>query len=177
MLKAKRKVLTLLAKQKLLREVDAGNVKRKDVVKMFGISEAVVSGIVKYGGREVDEIAAGTGAKRQRLRTCTYEDVDAALVKWFQQARASNIPVCGPLIKEKALEIALKLGHDSFTASNGWFEWFKRRNGITFNKQCGEEKAVDDATVAEWKDELLPAISEGYAPKDVFDCDETPLFL
>jgi hypothetical protein len=47
-------------------------------------------------------------------------DLNKKVWKWFCDARQRNIPVSGKLIQEKAVIESVALGHDDFTASNGW---------------------------------------------------------
>ena len=42
-------------------------------------------------------------------------------------------PLSGPIIQEKAREIAGKL-NTGFSASNGWLDRFKQRHGIVYGK-------------------------------------------
>lgn len=49
-------------------------------------------------------------------------------------ATARTLPVSGPLLQEKAKEVATMLHLDAFKASNGWLESFRRRHGIAFGK-------------------------------------------
>ncbi|XP_042913701.1 tigger transposable element-derived protein 6-like [Parasteatoda tepidariorum] len=90
-------------------------------------------------------------------------------------ARAQNIPISGLILKEKALQFANELGVSEFSASNGWFEWFKERHGLSFKKMCGE--VVDTRPVEEWKNDLLKDVLQRYNPCDVFNLDETGLFF
>ncbi|GFT20760.1 tigger transposable element-derived protein 6 [Nephila pilipes] len=83
----------------------------------------------------------------KRLRTCVYEDVDAAVLKWIHTMRDKNVPISGPFVIEKALQVAKALGYDQFLGSNGWLEKFKKRHGIVAKVQSGESKDVDDIDI------------------------------
>ena len=37
-----------------------------------------------------------------------------------------NVPISGPIMKIKAKEFALKMGHSEFQCSTGWLERFKQ---------------------------------------------------
>ena len=41
-----------------------------------------------------------------RVRGPQHEEIDKALLDWFQKARSKNIPVTGPMLQEKATRIA-----------------------------------------------------------------------
>ena len=59
------------------------------------------------------------------------------------RCRRQNVPVSGPLVKEKAKVFAAELQISGFSASDGWLTNFKKRNGLIFSKMCGESAAVD----------------------------------
>ena len=50
-----------------------------------------------------------------------------AVYKWFFILRSENIPISGPMLKEKALEFAGRLKIEGFQASEGWLEKWKKR--------------------------------------------------
>ena len=63
-----------------------------------------------------------------RKRVCVssdYDDIDNATWLWFKRARALNMPVSGPYIQQKALELAKRYDQGNFKASNGWLECSK----------------------------------------------------
>ncbi len=65
----------------------------------------------------------GAGEKekgRKRHRSGKDEEVETALVKWIAGAREKKATLTGPLIKEKAEELAKKLGKEEFKATEGW---------------------------------------------------------
>jgi hypothetical protein len=53
----------------------------------------------------------------KRMKTSEYSDTETSLVNWFIQCRDLNIPINGPILKEKAQLFATKLGHKQFEAS------------------------------------------------------------
>ena len=54
---------------------------------------------------------------------------------------AKKVPLSGPMIKEKANQLAREMGIN-FVASNGWFYRFKTRQGLTFKSINGEAGSV-----------------------------------
>ncbi|CAN8010949.1 unnamed protein product [Ixodes pacificus] len=42
---------------------------------------------------------------RKRLRLGNYQNVDAAVLTWFKDARLQDVPVSGPMLQEKAQEL------------------------------------------------------------------------
>ena len=41
--------------------------------------------------------------------------------------RSENVPISGPMLKEKAIEFAKELSAESFQASEGWLDKWKKR--------------------------------------------------
>ena len=90
--------------------------------------------------REAEENMVST---RKRKRRGKAEDVEAALYKWFVDARARDAPVTSAVLEEKANHLAALLGNRDFKATNGWLCRWKSRNGIKFKKAHGEKKDAD----------------------------------
>jgi hypothetical protein len=102
--------------------------------------------------------------------------LETVLFTWYQQARASNIPIDGTTLREKAKIIASQLNIDNFSASNGWVSRFKDRHCLVFKKLAGESAEVSVESTDAWP-ESLPSLLESYAPRDVYNADETGLFF
>lgn len=59
----------------------------------------------------------------RRVRTmATYEDVEAAMYKWFLDVRSRNTPVSGPTIEQKAKDFAFLLNWPDFKGGPGWLQ-------------------------------------------------------
>ncbi|MGH0148416.1 UNVERIFIED_CONTAM: hypothetical protein FKN15_012699 [Acipenser sinensis] len=96
-------------------------------------------------GRQFEQ-GGSKGAKR--IRTSTFAELDKALLQWFKSAHTRNLPMSGPILHEKAQQLADALGCENFSNSNSWLERWKKRNGIILKYQCGEA-AEDDENVVD----------------------------
>ena len=47
--------------------------------------------------------------------------------KHWAENKSENVPITGPMLKEKALEFAGGLNIEGFQASEGWLEKWKKR--------------------------------------------------
>lgn len=74
--------------------------------------------------------------------------MEDCLLKWFQQHRAEDIPISGRMLYEKSTELAAHRGMEYFSASSGWLNKFKVRNG------------VDPETVRDWKQTYISICTE-----------------
>ena len=100
----------------------------------------------------------------KRSRLSEYSEINDALYKHIYRD--------GSHLKEKAREIAERLGNSSFNGRNGWFEKWKKRHNIRKVTVCGESGDVKGYTVDSWK-ERLPEILKGYQKEDIYNLDET----
>lgn len=166
------KTLSIKLKQEIIKAVENGG-KKKDIAIKYNIAPSTLTSIFKK--RELYAQLPST-SKQKRQKPCEYPDLEKALMTWFHQCRATNIPVGGALFREKAKQFAEKLGISNFKGSDGWFDRFKKRNNVSFRKICGESAAVNEAVCEDWTGKLLKLI-EGYESKNVFNADETGLFF
>ena len=66
---------------------------------------------------------------------------------------------------------------ESFKASQGWFENFRRSTGIHSVVRHGEAASSDVKAAEDYLKTFAKMIAaEGYIPQQVFNCDETGLF-
>ncbi|XP_060597343.1 tigger transposable element-derived protein 6-like [Ruditapes philippinarum] len=105
-----------------------------------------------------------------------YERLNDLVWQWFCVVRAKNMPLSGPIIKEKALQFAQELGITEYKASNGWLDKWKERHSIKEFKVSGESAGVDTDVVKNFKSQI-PEIIGDYSLDDVFNCDETGLYF
>lgn len=86
-----------------------------------------------------------------------------------------NLPMSGPMVQKKALEVARKIKYDSFKASRGWLDCFKQRHNIVFKSICGKLASTNVTDVNEWKSKIIKIVT-GYNSQDIFNADKTGLF-
>ena len=118
----------------------------------------------------------GRDVKQKRVRESKFSDVNEALYQRYLLAVSKNIYPDGSHLAEKAKETAEKLGlAESFKASNGWLDRWKKRHNVRKKTISGESGDVSGETVESWK-ERIPDIVEGYSCEDVWNIDETGCF-
>ncbi|XP_041361034.1 tigger transposable element-derived protein 4-like [Gigantopelta aegis] len=173
----KRKALDLDVKFQIVAAVDLGQKSKKDIAAEFGIPKSTLSTILKQRETILSKCQSSEfNTARKRIRTSEFQDVDDALFLWFKSARNKNIALSGPLLMQKADELAAKLGHVNFKANNAWVERFKQRLGIISKAMHGESAAVNQEVVDNWLTSKLPNYLAVFHPKDIFNADETGLF-
>ena len=80
------------------------------------------------------------------------------------------------MIQEQACTFAKQLQKNNFQASNVWLHRFKVRHNIVGAVLSGERASIDQQTVESWN-EFLPGIISGFQPKDIYNMDDTGLFV
>ena len=125
--KRKLKSRTITEKHKILKEVEKGE-SSASISKKYGVTKQTFSGWSKEKTKNYLEVEKNkTSAKRVRMRLSPHEDLDKACYMWLLNALHQSIPVSGTILKVKALYFAKDLGCDSFQASDGWLDRWKKK--------------------------------------------------
>ncbi|KAL4103218.1 hypothetical protein QTP88_010049 [Uroleucon formosanum] len=113
-----------------------------------------------------------------RLNISQSDDtVERALKEWFVKVRNKDARVSGPLLRQKAEELAEKMGKVDFKATEGWFHRWKKRENICFQKMHGEQGDADFTGAHFWLENEWPSLISEFSPSDVFNADETGLYF
>ena len=184
----KRTFISILDKIQILNRLKDGE-KVSSIAKSFNLNESTSRTVKKNEEKIRRTMANGcpSGVKRvTRTRHVNMVKMEHALMIWLEDCIAKKIPVCGNLIKQKALKIYEHLkGTDhsssqqnhSFTASKGWFEKLKQRYSLHNIKFQGEQASADAEAARNFKLELSRIIDEGgYTPDQIFNADESALY-
>jgi hypothetical protein len=108
-----------------------------------------------------------THARKRKIgKESTFVELERVLFTWYQKARASNFPIDGTTLREKAKIIATQLNIDNFSVSNGWVCRFKDRHGLVSKKLAGQIAEVSVESTNAWL-ESLPFLLGSYEPRDV----------
>ena len=147
-----------------------------DVANQYGIRQSTVSDIWNKRDRWLaindDEILS----KRKRERRPLYPEVEEALTIWFTRAVHDNITITVDLLKQKAKHFASLLGVEKFGGSNGWFDRYKSRYRIQSYVKSGEGNSAPLERLDQERIKLHEVLRE-YDKRDIFNCDETGLYL
>lgn len=114
----------------------------------------------------------------KRIRTSVLDDLEEALYVWFSWSVKSGIPMTGPLIQAKALELFTELEIEKkFSASSGWLNYWKKKYNVKSYSICGEKMSADIAGAQLFKEEFDEELSaeEEYQLCQIFNADETGL--
>ncbi|CAM1325478.1 Uncharacterised protein r2_g3438 [Pycnogonum litorale] len=132
-----RKQISLSQKAEIVQKYRSG-VKQSKLAEDYGLAKITINTIVSKGDKILAEYE-GNRLKENRkcMRTAAHPELESVLFQWFQQVRAKNVPVTGPLLIEKAKEFANRLKIENFRVSTGWLDRFKDRYNIAFKTGRG----------------------------------------
>jgi hypothetical protein len=73
------------------------------------------------------------GNPPKRKREIKDRDVEEALSLWFSIVTGRGVRVSCPVLKSKTEELAKKLGHKDFKATDGWLS--RQKTGLGYNSR------------------------------------------
>ncbi|XP_069822087.1 tigger transposable element-derived protein 1-like [Dendropsophus ebraccatus] len=182
----KKEGITIEVKKEMIEKHEQG-MRVSEIAKLYNKSTSTICTILKKKV-EIKGLDAAKGVTRvSKQRPRVLEDVEKLLLLWINEKQLAGDTVTENIICEKAKILYTDLvsrlpytsaeNEESFKASRGWFDNFKKRSGIHSVAKQGEAASSDakaaEAFTAEFK-ELIDA--ECYLPQQVFNCDETGLF-
>jgi DDE superfamily endonuclease/CENP-B N-terminal DNA-binding domain/Tc5 transposase DNA-binding domain len=178
----KRVSLTIEKKIEIIQRHEGG-VSQKTLAQEYNVGRTTISDILKRKYKFLKFMVMNADKtenlkRRRTLRRTVHKVLEDKLFEWYTELRENGQFVSGPMVANKARELHKELGYtDNFTASNGWLDRFKIRNGI---KLCGlrEVKSESDANaVGPFKTEL-ESLAQWYnlSNEQIYNADETDLF-
>ena len=130
---------------KIIEEVEKNpGEKHVYIAKPLGLAASTLNSIFTKKDKIHQQIEkCGNACKKRKTgKESTFAELETVLFAWYQQAQASNIPIAGTTLREKAKIIAAQLNIDNFSASSGWVTRFKDRHGLVFKKLAGDSAEV-----------------------------------
>jgi hypothetical protein len=180
--KRKRTVLTVEQKIDICKRLKKG-ASITSVSKGLGVGKSTICDIRKSEDKLMEFVSkmehTEGSLKRRTVKKATDSSLDDALYLWFTQKRSQGIPVSGPILMAKALELNKELhpGDQNFKASQGWLSKFQSRHGIRQLAIQGEKMSANKEVVESFKLNICQLIEEeGLALSQVYNCDETGLY-
>lgn len=147
--------------------------KNYEVAYEFGIPSSTLSTILKNKTKIMMDFELQLS--REKMKLSEFPNLDSSLLKWFIQCKGDNVPISGPILKQKADVLAKSLGYIHFENSTGWLDMWMKRNNIVLREPHGEcvQPANIDQRVALWKNYFSNDVCKDYLPDDIFSADET----
>ena len=145
-----------------------------DIALIMQMQKSAIYKILKRADFILTQAQESANTECKRIRT--ERPFNTMLYYWFCTNRAAGKTISGEMLQVKAREFARETKEETFKASNGWLDWWKKRYKISGRRISGEGRTVDIAAVEIWKEEILSDILNTYSPEDIYNCDETAYF-
>ena len=114
MSKRKRNDLTLADRYEVVKLLDQ-KLTQTEISKRLGCSISQICRIKAKKDEIRTQYESNSNPDRKRQRSGKANNVEAALTTWFTDARARDIPISGPVLEEKAKDLAQALQHQTST--------------------------------------------------------------
>ncbi|XP_032836246.1 uncharacterized protein LOC116957903 [Petromyzon marinus] len=205
--KRRRRSINLGVKLEVVKRFEAGQ-KVAAIAQALGLPASSARSICVNAGKILESAqnaAPLTATKIFRSRSAVLENMERLLGVWIEDQSQRGAALSAPAVQEKARSLFEDLRQmsgggggggggagETFGASRGWFERFKKRSGLGSLGPPGEAaggggdaasaaspSAASPAagTAAGYPDVLRGVIEEGgYVPGQVFNVDETELY-
>ncbi|XP_073214394.1 putative CENPB DNA-binding domain-containing protein 1 [Lepidochelys kempii] len=182
------KTISLGTKLDILRGFDAG-----EHAVDIGITLGLTPTTVRTIWSNADKVRASAwyvtllnATTISQSRSSLLENMECLLSLWIEDQNQQNIPLSLLVIQAKAKSLYDNLKREqgegsqteTFTASRGWFDWFKMCFHLDNIKMSSEAVSADTVPAAKKFPDYLKKIIEegGYSPKQVFSVDEMGLY-
>jgi len=173
----KRKDLSLQEKQSILESYDKlPKMSQRSAAVHLKISQPFLCKILKNKSDVETSALTNENTDRKRARSGKDSQVESALKILFSNVREKNALIYGPLMLQKA-EPAKTMGKEKFSATDGWFNRWKKRENIVYKRMHGAEKSADFLAADEWIKREWPKIIAEYSPEDTYNAEETGLYF
>ena len=175
MSKRKRTDLSLADRYEVVKLLDQ-KTPEVELSRKIGVS---TSQICRINGKKEEicqQYKTNANPERKRQRTGKAGDVETALKTWFQDARTCDILISGPVLEEKAKDLAQALQNTDFVPMHSWLARWKARNQIVYKRQLSKKKDPDHASADHWTTNVLPELLHTYDPDDIYNADKTGIY-
>jgi predicted transcriptional regulator len=100
------KCLNVGDKLKIIKEVEKGMKRKKDIAPDFNIPANTLSSILKNKDKIVRNIEDSLySLQRKKLKVSNFTQIEDAMLKWIHRARDHKLPASGPLDSRKSKRV------------------------------------------------------------------------
>ncbi|KAI6649553.1 Tigger transposable element-derived protein 4 [Oopsacas minuta] len=114
-----------IALLKKFRSQPRGTSQRK-LCELFGVPKSTVSKLLNEETLLTERWTLEQASLGKRKRDGKDPEVEEALNLWFSAVLTKGIRISGPILKNKAEELAQMLGRSDFEATDGWLSRWKK---------------------------------------------------
>lgn len=146
------------------------------------IKQPLISSWVKDEAKWRAAYASEDGVARsaKRARLTHHPEVTEMMDLWVVKACEDGLLLTGEVLRQKWRVFADMMGvpeDERLTLSDGWLTCYKNRMGLKQMKRHGEAGSAKPEVVEKEQQRIRELIQQsGFAPRDIFNMDETGLF-
>ncbi|KAG0437110.1 Tigger transposable element-derived protein 6 [Dictyocoela muelleri] len=171
--------MSIQEKKKIAEEINGKGYTRKEIMIKYNISKSVATSIIKHVSHLIN-LQKNDSALEKRINLSNvqskYAEIDSFLVKKLKFLRSKNIPVRQNTILKLAMDFYKEKNDCDTTVTNYFVKKFVERNSIKYITLHGEASSADLSMIDAFKENLIIKTKE-YAIKDIFNVDETGLYI
>ena len=183
----KRKAISMETKVAIIKKLDGGE-KMVNVARTFMMNRSTVGTIYKSKDRVMEHVKSAVPMQStiiSKKRGKLIEETEKLLSLWMEHQWQRRVRLSLTLIQEKAKslfeDLKAKAGEgadeETFAASQGWFQRFKKRANLHHVSVSGEAASADTEAAEKFPTQLKEIIDAGsYTSQQIFNVDETGLF-
>ncbi|CAH2302071.1 tigger transposable element-derived 1-like [Pelobates cultripes] len=183
--KGKRQSIPLDVKIQVLDRLDKGE-RQVDIGADLHLPTSTIRTILKNKDKICTLATTSTASSAKKItrsRSYALEEMEKRLSIWIDDELERNMPLSQAILMEKAKSIFAHIQSqdpdvmESFAASRGWFDCFKKRYNLYNLKITREAASADTGAAASFPASLKEVVDRGsYPPEVVINVDETGLF-
>ncbi|KAG0429558.1 Jerky protein [Dictyocoela muelleri] len=171
--------LNLLEKAEIAKEIIIQNYNVADICKFFNVSRTVGKGLFenRYFLCGLDKTDPSLIERYNLSSTETkYVEIDTFLREKILILRTKSVPVNSQIIKKIACDFYKNKNDCESKVTDHFIRNFIKREKLSYIKLHGESASADLSQLEDFKQKFY-FISARYNPKDVFNIDETGLYI
>eukprot|EP00815_Leptocylindrus_aporus_P004797 CAMPEP_0116059018 /NCGR_PEP_ID=MMETSP0322-20121206/5552_1 /TAXON_ID=163516 /ORGANISM="Leptocylindrus danicus var. apora, Strain B651" /LENGTH=251 /DNA_ID=CAMNT_0003543331 /DNA_START=1 /DNA_END=756 /DNA_ORIENTATION=- len=135
--KTKKRKITISTKIEIVEFLKTPGSSIRKAVDKFNVSKGTVQRAKRQAS---DLLMLKENNWNTSLTRLSPNELNSLVFRWFSLARVQGFPISGPILQEKARQLAKKLGNESFNASDGWLTSWKRKYNVSFRVSGNPEK-------------------------------------
>ena len=183
----KRKAISMETKEAIIKKLDGGE-KMVNVARTFMMNRSTVDTIYKSKDRIMEHVRSAVPMQStiiSKKRGKLIKETEKLLSLWMEHQWQRRVRLSLTLIQEKAKslfeDLKAKAGEgadeETFAASQGWFQRFKKRANLHHVSVSGEAASADTEAAEKFPTQLKEIIDAGsFTSQQIFIVDETGLF-
>ena len=127
------------------------------------------------------ELPHGAKCLKGRGRKVYYQDIEDRLLNWMNVRREKGGRVTGKALKKECLRLHRLYGNQSFKASQGWYQNFKKRHNTVMRRTTHisqNPKEITDDLISSFQRQIIRLrLTREFQLSDIGNINETPVWL